>query len=293
MGAESFAELRNALLTGLGDEPATLVIATPSPGNGADVVAANLAITLARAGHSTTIVVADEESEIPVLLGLTATEGLTEVLRGRVELTSVLQRWPDLPALRVLPAGHGLHSEVADLEGSGVSELLESLTERSHYVIVRARPSDGAADAQYFGRYANAAIPVIEIGRTVREAVAAGVRQWKLVGTVVPGAVTVPAFEAPQPPPPRAVTSPSGETGPEPRPALTPKDSDQFKPSSPSGSSPPGSSPSGLSPSASSPSGSSPSGSSPSGGHGDPRRPQRDRTEDLTDEPLRKAPPQR
>ncbi|MFL6287498.1 MAG: YveK family protein, partial [Actinomycetes bacterium] len=76
MGAESFAELRNALMSGLGDDPATLVVATPSAGNGADVVAANLAVTLARSGHSTTIVIADEESAIPMLFGLPATEGL-------------------------------------------------------------------------------------------------------------------------------------------------------------------------------------------------------------------------
>ncbi|MFL6182969.1 MAG: Wzz/FepE/Etk N-terminal domain-containing protein [Actinomycetes bacterium] len=226
MGAESFAELRNALMSGLGDDPATLVVATPSAGIGADVVAANLAVTLARSGHSTTVVIADEESAIPMLFGLPATEGLAEFLRGRVELHSALQAWPDLPALKVMSAGHGLHTEVLDFEASGINELLEALTERSHYVIIRARSSDEAADAQYFGRFANAALPVIEVGRTGRDSIAAAVRQWKLVGTVVPGAVTLPAFDAPEPPPPRAVTSPTGEASPEPRPALSTKKSE-------------------------------------------------------------------
>jgi uncharacterized protein involved in exopolysaccharide biosynthesis len=264
MGAESFAELRNVLLTGLGDEPATLVVATPSAGIGADVVAANLAVTLARSGHSTTIVVADEQSGIPTLFGLPATEGLAEFLRGRVELKSALQVWPELPALKMMPAGNGLHSEAIDLEGNGVSELLEALTERSHYVIIRARSSEEAADAQYFGRYANAAIPVIEIGRTVRDAVAAGVRQWKLVGTLVPGAVTVPAFEAPQPPPPRAVTISSDDKDPKPRPALSPKDAEQT-------SGPPAG----------------------EGERGDTRVSQAEQSKRQPDEPLRKAPPQR
>jgi Mrp family chromosome partitioning ATPase len=211
-GAESFAELRNALLVGLGSERATLVVAAPTDGFSADVVVANLGVALARAGHVSSIVVADERSHIPVMFGLPATEGLTEVLRKRVSLASALQDWPDLRALHVLPAGHGLQSEVADLEGSGASELLDDLAKRSHFVIVRARPTDEGADAQFFGRSARAAIPAIEIGRTVRDSVAAGVRQWRLVGTTVPGAVTLPAFEAPEPPPPRAVTSPSGST---------------------------------------------------------------------------------
>jgi Mrp family chromosome partitioning ATPase len=265
MGAEAFAELRNALLTGLGDDPATLIVATPSAGNGADVVAANLAVTLARSGHSTTIVVADEESAIPMLFGLPATEGLAEFLRGRVELHAALQAWPDLPALKVMPAGHGLHTEVIDFEASGINELLEALTERSHYVIIRARSNDEAADAQYFGRFAHAALPVIEIGRTARDSVAAAVRQWKLVGTVVPGAVTLPAFEAPEPPPPRAVTSPSGEASPEPRPALTTKRAEH--PPQPSSTD-------------------SPSSRSQDGSTDDKSKPG-------SDEPLRKAPPQR
>ena len=221
-GAEAFGELRNSLLTGLGDEPAVLVVASPSSGFGADVVAANLGVTLARSGRSTTILIADESSEIPVLFGLPATDGLTETLRGGVDLSTALQQVPDLPSLAVLPAGHGLTSEIDDLEGSGVADVLEGITETTHYVIIRARPNDSGADAQFFGRHASAAIPVVEIGRTVREAVSAGVRQWRLVGTTVPGAVTLPAFEAPEPAPPRAVTSGSTESGPVPRPALRP-----------------------------------------------------------------------
>ncbi len=229
-GAEAFGELRNALMTGLGDEPAVLVVASPSDGFGADVVVANLAVTLARAGHSTTIVIADEASEIPVLFGLPANDGLTEVLRGRVGLASALQNLPDAPSLSVLSAGLGLRTEIADLEGSGVGDVMEALTERSHYVIVRPRPNDTAADAQFFGRHSNAAIPVIEISRTVRDAVAGAIRQWRLVGTTVPGAVTLPAFEAPEPPPPRAVTSTSGDSGPTPRPALPNRDEPDERP---------------------------------------------------------------
>ncbi|HEX5017586.1 MAG TPA: Wzz/FepE/Etk N-terminal domain-containing protein [Actinomycetes bacterium] len=223
-GAEAFGELRNALMTGLGDEPATLVIATPTPGHGADVAVANLAVTFARAGHSTTIVVADESSDLPNLFGLPATEGLSEVLRGSFELDHAVQSVPDLPSLQVLPAGHGLHGDDLDLEGSGTNDVLEALRERSNYVLIRPRPSESSSDAQFFGRHANAAIIVIEIGHTLREAVSAGVRQLKLVGTQVPGAVTLPAFGAPEPAPPRAVTTSVSDVSAAPRPALRLKD---------------------------------------------------------------------
>jgi Mrp family chromosome partitioning ATPase len=208
-GAEAFNQVRNAILSGLGDEPATLVVASPSPGFGADVVAANLAVALARAGHRTTLVVADESSQVADLFGMPATDGLTEVLRGRLEMPKAIQSVPDLPDLALVAAGHGLDSEIDDLEGSGIELLLGDVAEASQFVVIRARANDVAADAQFFGRHARAALPVIEIGRTVRDAVEAGVRQWQLVGTTVPGAVTVPPFEAPEPAPPRAVTTSS------------------------------------------------------------------------------------
>lgn len=206
-GAEAFNQVRNAILSGLGDEPATLVVASPSPGFGADVVAANVAVALARAGHRTTLVVADESSQIADLFGMPATDGLTEVLRGRLEMRKAIQAVPDLPDLALVAAGHGLDSEIDDLEGSGIELLLGDVAEESQFVVIRARANDVAADAQFFGRHARAALPVIEIGRTVRDAVETGVRQWQLVGTTVPGAVTVPPFEAPEPAPPRAVTT--------------------------------------------------------------------------------------
>ncbi len=206
-GAESFGQVRNAILSGLGDKPATLVIASPSPGFGADVVAANLAVALTRAGHSTTLVIADQTSTIADLFGLPATDGLTEVLRGRVPVAEAIRRVPDVPQLSLLTSGHGLDSQIDDLEGSGIEAVLGDLAKRNHFVLIRSRANDVAADAQFFGRLADAAIPVIEVGKTQRESVADGVRQWQLVGTTVPGAVTVPVFDTPEQAAPLAVTS--------------------------------------------------------------------------------------
>ena len=293
-GAEAFGQVRNAILTGMGDEPATLVIASPTEGFGADVVSANLAVTLARSGRSTTLLIADESSQIPVMFGLPATDGLTEVLRGRVELNSAMQNLPDVPALKIIPAGHGLQSEVSDLEGSGVADVLESVAERTHFVIIRARPNDVAADAQFFGRFAQAAIPVIEIGRTLRDAVTDGVRQWRLIDTPVPGAVSVPAFDAPEPAPPRAVTTGAVDEDPAPRPALGLRGGDE-----PSTKAPPASAASGgvgwgsTKPAPST--GQSTPRSSANGGPRDGERTANEKSDEPThgDGPLRKAPPQR
>lgn len=198
-GAEAFGRLRNAVLSGLGDQPATIVIASPTSSVGADVVAANLSLTLARAGHRTTLVVADETSSIGDLFDLRDTDGLTEVLRGQVTLSDGLQTVPSQSRLSILMPGHGLASQIDDLEGSGMAGILRTLADQTHFVLIRARANDVAADAQFFGRLATAALPVIELGRTRRQAADDAVRQWRLVGTAVPGAVTVPGLAAPDP----------------------------------------------------------------------------------------------
>ena len=74
-----------------------------------------LAVALARAGHRTTLVVADESSQIADLFGMPATDGLTEVLRGRLEMRKAIQSVPDLPDLALVAAGHGLDSEIDEL----------------------------------------------------------------------------------------------------------------------------------------------------------------------------------
>ncbi|MCZ3386585.1 MAG: hypothetical protein LH630_06400, partial [Actinomycetia bacterium] len=210
-GAEAFGQVRNAILSGLGDAPATLVIAGPSAGHGADVVVANLAVALARAGHSTTLLVADESSKVAELFGMPATDGLTEVLRGRLPVERAAHRVPDLRGLSLVVAGHGLDTEIDDLEGSGIAEVLKALASRTHFLLIRARSNDFAADAQFFGRHARAALPAVEIGTTHRAAIENSVRQWTMIGTAVPGAVTLPSFGPPEPAPPRAVASGSSE----------------------------------------------------------------------------------
>ena len=135
-------------------------------------------------------------------------EGLSEGIIGRNPLTSVTQPVPDHERLSVVTWGLELSSKIADLEGSGgLGPVVSALQQRNQFVIVRTRPTDTSADAQFVGRHAKAAILAVEIGRTLRDSVEHAVRQWRLVGTAVPGAVTVPALAEPAPAPPRAVTT--------------------------------------------------------------------------------------
>ncbi|HVQ18502.1 MAG TPA: hypothetical protein VMT27_05645, partial [Actinomycetes bacterium] len=189
---QACTELRNVLLSGLPAGRGVIVIAEPEPGSGADYVAVNLGAAFARADHPTTLVVADVTSTVPAMLGVAHGPGLAEVLRKGMSVTSAMSPVTAVTGLDVLPPGVNLDTEVEDLEGAGINRTLRMLADHSDIVIIRAPATSAGADAQMLGRLADAAVAVIEIGGTHRDAIALAARQWHIVGTAMPGAVSVP-----------------------------------------------------------------------------------------------------
>jgi succinoglycan biosynthesis transport protein ExoP len=194
-GGQAYTQLRNVLMNGL-SKGGVVLVAEPEPGSGADAVTANLAAAFARASHRTTVVVADVTSTVPAMLKLPHGPGLSEVLRNKKQLGEVTRDVTSVSGLSLVSPGLHLDSEVDDLEGAGIAAMLRAVRERSEIVIVRAPATSTGADAQLLGRLADVALAVVEVGRTHREAVEQAVRQWSIVGTTVPGVVTVPALGA-------------------------------------------------------------------------------------------------
>ena len=198
-GGQAYTQLRNVLMNGLA-AGGVVLIAPPEPGSGADAVTANLAAAFARADHRTTVVVADVTSTAPALLNVQHGPGLSEVLRRRKSLNDVTHDVNDVAGLMVIPPGLHLDSEINDLEGAGIASLLETVRDRSEIVIVQAPAAATSADAQLLGRLADVAVAVVELGGSHREAIDMTVRQWSIVGTTVPGVVTVALLgEGPEP----------------------------------------------------------------------------------------------
>ena len=72
-------------------------------------------------------------------------------------------------------------------------------------------PHSESADAQFLGYHSDASIPVVEMAKVRRKALVLAVREWELVGTPVPGVVTVPAVSEPEPWPPPVRTGRKGK----------------------------------------------------------------------------------
>jgi capsular polysaccharide biosynthesis protein/Mrp family chromosome partitioning ATPase len=206
---QAFVELRTALTGGLPGSHHVVVLASPVRGNGLDMVVANLAIATARANVATCVLVVDERSHVTDLLGVPMGDGLTDVLAGTSTLSTVTLA-TDISGLSVVPSGSDLKQRVEDLEGAGVLPVVKTLQERHDLLLILTAPQKESADAQFLGFHADAAIPVIELAKVKRAAVAMAVREWEIVGTPVPGAVTVPAVSEPKPWPAPQQTSRKG-----------------------------------------------------------------------------------
>ena len=156
------------------------------------MVAASLAGAFARADTEVVLVGANapEPGTPPLsqLFDVADIPGLSDVLSGRVALPAALQRAARLPRLRVITPG-GTASAAGLLQSEGARSAVQALRRQARYIVVEAPSTAAGADAQSLARVADAAILVVEAGRSRHAQVADAAEQLRLVGTRLLGAV--------------------------------------------------------------------------------------------------------
>ena len=204
---QAFVQLRTVLLNALPDGSGVVVVMGSDDGSGADMLAANLAATIARADRDTVLLVADPTSCAPALLGVPQGPGLAEVLRKGAPVDTVARNSRSISGLKVIAPGVHLADDVEDLEGAGIAGVLDTLAKDASVVLVLAPPTSRSADAQTLARLSDGALLVVELEHSESEHIRAAVRQLELVGTPMPGAVVFPQLKAG--PSPVAVNAPT------------------------------------------------------------------------------------
>lgn len=203
-GARAFNRLRNEVVAALGEADRILLVTGASPGCASMMVAANLAAALARADNDVVLVgasVPELGTETPMgtttlaqIFDVGDIPGLTDVLSGRTSLTRAVQRAARSPRLRIVTPG-GTASATGLLQSEGVRGVLTALGRRVRYVVVEAPSTASGADAQSLASVADAALLVVETGRTRHHQVADAAMQLGRVGTRLLGTVVVPRLQ--------------------------------------------------------------------------------------------------
>jgi len=154
----------------------TIVVTSPSPGDGKTLTALNLALVLAQ-DESKAVLIIDADLRKPGLRDYFAHRpkiGLIELLAREVGLSAGLFRL-DGSRLVVLPSGARATNPAELLSSPKMEELLRVLASRFDYVIIDTPPVGAFVDADGLAAMADATILVVRSGQTLRRRVAQAV----------------------------------------------------------------------------------------------------------------------
>lgn len=169
--AEAFRRLRTnldflALTARDGGATPTFVFTSAGPAEGKSTTTANTALALAETGARVALVDADlRKPRVADLFAVEGGVGLSDVLAGRVPLSSAVQQW-GRGHLFLLPAGT-LPPNPAELLGSpAMARTLGELGAAFDYVLIDAPPLLAVTDAAVAARSTTGAIMIAASGST-------------------------------------------------------------------------------------------------------------------------------
>lgn len=186
-----FTELARYAAAALG-EGNQLLVAGTAAGRGSSVVAANLALAMART-HGAVILVCPGQKGAAELLGLaaprtSAARGGAEVASPDVLLDQTAQQLPGLPGLRVLVLG----PDLSKLSYGQARQLAAHLRTSAGYVLVEAPWTAQGGDSLAFAEFCDAALLAVEVSRSRHPEVHDRLTRLGRLGVEVIGAAVLP-----------------------------------------------------------------------------------------------------
>lgn len=190
---EAYKILRTQILQRLREKGwNSLAITSPGLNEGKTLTAINLAISLAMEVNYTVLLV-DADLRHPGVhgyFGIEAEYGLSDYLTADKPLSELLVHPEEIPGFVILPGGKPLGNSAEMLSSPKMARLVEELKSRypSRIILFDLPPILSAADALAFSPYVDAALLVIEEGKTQAEDAkrAVGLLQGtNVIGTVL------------------------------------------------------------------------------------------------------------
>lgn len=157
---ESIDAIRTMLLRNAAAENLRVVMVTSAgSGEGKTALAANLAMSLARAGRRTLLLDCDLRSPAAhQLFEQPLQPGFSEVMLHEVDLPDAVRALPSDANLFLLPAGLWDRDVVQELAKTGVTSIFEKLRDQFDFVVVDSHPVLGVTDSLLIGQYVDAVI---------------------------------------------------------------------------------------------------------------------------------------
>jgi Mrp family chromosome partitioning ATPase len=194
---EAYRALRTGVdrwtaLTGNGDAPRVIVVASPTGGEGTTSTVAHLAATLGEIGRSVVVVSADlRHPRLHVYFNKAREPGLTDVLRGAPDTRRLadLNLVTTIRGVLFVASGAPVRNPAPLLDHIG--DHLRDARSMGEFVLVDAPPLLATSDGADLARHADGVLLVVRAGRTSARAAARSVELLQRLGIPVLGAVLV------------------------------------------------------------------------------------------------------
>lgn len=168
---EAFRNLRTTLRLSSQTRPIhTLMVTSPSPGDGKTFVSRHLAVSIAQSGQR--VVLIDADLRLPMqhrFEGIPPSPGLSNILLAESVAEECL-RHTSVDNLWLLPAGDVPPNPTELLESVRMKEVLEQFTEQYDMLIMDVPPVEMFADARVLALHSDAILMVLQPGATLRDA---------------------------------------------------------------------------------------------------------------------------
>jgi capsular exopolysaccharide synthesis family protein len=188
--SEAYRAIRTAIYFGVAANGAkTLLITSPTPGDGKTTLAANLAITMAQAGNRVLLVDADfRRPQQHRVFGVPSDRGLSDVLAGDVMLEQVMHA-TSVEGLSLLPCGTipGNPSEI--LNSQAFADVLAGLGRKFDQVIIDSPPVLPVTDARILAASCDATLLALRAEKTGKTAATMSRDALQAVGARLAGVV--------------------------------------------------------------------------------------------------------
>lgn len=160
--AESYRTIRTAVFFAApGEETKTILVTSPSPGDGKTTSASNIAIALAQAGHRTLLLDADFRNPSQhKVFQMDPKVGLSNVIAGQVKLREAV-RQTQTPGLYVLPCGPIPPNPSEILNGKRFAQVMEVLCNAFDKIVLDSPPVMPVTDARILAASADLTVLVL------------------------------------------------------------------------------------------------------------------------------------
>jgi non-specific protein-tyrosine kinase len=189
--AEAYRTLRTSIqFFGVDRKMRTILITSPTAGDGKTTTLSNLAVVLARAGQRVAVVSCDlRRPRVHEFFGVSGAVGFTSVLLGDAPLSAALHEVPGEDRLRLIPSGPLPPNPSELLSSRRAAEVINALESQCDAVLLDCPPVLPVTDAAVLSTRADGVLLVATAGATTGKQLSRAVELLRQVDAPLVGVV--------------------------------------------------------------------------------------------------------